>query len=34
MTDDERNALYGSLTQYMDDVKKEIAGTVGEVFDE
>lgn len=34
MTDDERNALYGSLTQYMDDVKKEIAGIVGEVFDE
>lgn len=34
LTREERGVLYGSLCQFMDDVKEEIDRTVKEIFDE
>ena len=34
MTDDEKKAVYGGLSQYMPEVKEEIINTVAELFDE
>ena len=34
MTEEEKYALRGPISQYMDDAKKEIVGTIKEIFDE
>jgi hypothetical protein len=33
LTDKERDALYGSIAQYLDGAKKVITETIGEIFD-
>lgn len=34
MTDEEKEALYGDISQYMTPVKEEIVRTINEIFDE
>ena len=34
LTDEEREALYGPVSQFMDDVRTELTDTISEIFDE